>query len=999
MNFSQFKSEVYSAMVDGDTHAVPQVEAAAKALRAQVMDPVKGYLSSVKDMNGQALMGDVIEPPKGDKSFAPRFWSKEAIGRDPNRFDSIVSNWLSKQQANKASIQTRLRGLNDQLSWLNDRNKWLNARIEGRRTALEAATNRSEEISRMNQFAYRRSAQLSQPLDDLRQKVRGIQATVQPHLDKLEQLAKDIKAERAGLPGVTGADTALWRLIGANQRLKDAGDIVSTLEGAHEYQDEVQRVIGGFKEGIRGAREQAVGARNQPEAATLAALEKSRADIRKEIAPYIKELNKARKDIGRIEGQRVPGARGGAVFETEIRNRGNVLADRMAGKRDQLNHFTEELGRRNAELADVRKAVEEEVTKWEGNTSAEAKAALKIREKYEAERAAKVLAGTFKGADPTARLTSADAAIDKTVRAILEAPTDLSAEEIMSRAREIRHRIDTDPDGRLPYDEPKADPHGGWASSSDDLRGSLNRRAFAIPTKDVLDFVHTDLEHVIPAYLKNVVPDAMHIERFGDLRATIPQKRINEFYDAQIAKAPTKELAAKIDAKRKRELADVVGMRDRYRGVYGLPTTAWQRNLGRVSRAVMQYNAITMLGSSVLNRLQDVANAVSRRGMLGYMGDGFLPMIGALTRLSKSGQAARDMVKGWGIGVDTAMGHMATSFSDITNDHLPGNRFERGLQTATKGSMWLNLHGPWTDGWRQVAAMAASADHLRSIERIVNGTATERDVRMMAWSGIDQPMAAKIWDNFQNGHTEVNGVKLPNTADWDPAAERAFVNAVRKEANTAVAQPGQERPFLFDHPMGRAALQFRSFEYAAWHKIMLSNLQMGDGRALQGMLSMLAMGALSAWAYSVASGRVEQMTGWSPQDWVKEALLRSGMLGPFSTMNTLQAKLTNGKTDIFRAIGTGKPPQRRDQTNAVEDALGPTFKEAMGLGMAIPHVFSNTTTARDVNNARQTFIPLQNYMFFRRLLDEAEDNFDRHWGIRPMNRNPKAYPGMWTTPQ
>ena len=241
---------------------------------------------------------------------------------------------------------------------------------------------------------------------------------------------------------------------------------------------------------------------------------------------------------------------------------------------------------------------------------------------------------------------------------------------------------------------------------------------------------------------------------------------------------------------------------------------------------------------------------------------------------------------------------------------------------------------------------------------------------MLAYSGIDQPMAERIWSEFEAHHTEINSRMIPNTADWDENVESAFTNALRKEASLAVAMPGQEKPLWMSTPLGAAVGQFRSFEFAAWHRITMSNLQMSDANALQGMLSMVGAGMLSYFLYSVASGR---KLSENPQDWVKEAVIRSGIMGPFSTMNTLQAKLTAGKTDLFRAIGAGKAPTRRDQTNVIEDALGPTFKELMGLGMTIPRAFNGTLSAHDLNNARQTFIPLQNLMFFRQLLDKAED--------------------------
>lgn len=668
-------------------------------------------------------------------------------------------------------------------------------------------------------------------------------------------------------------------------------------------------------------------------------------------------------------------------------------------KGEEADRLTAELGRHEADHAEVRRAIEEEAANWEGKSSAEAKAALKARETYEIQRSQKMAAGLSQSRGE--RLTSADSAVDRFVKHVVEDWREMSPAEIRDRARQIRNRIDTDPEGRLPYDDPKGDPNGGLASSSDDFRGSLNARAFAIPSRDLGPFINTDLEHVIPAYLRNVIPDAILIDRFGDIRMTEALKKVDEEYGAKVAAAKDEKAAAKIEAQRKQEKADLAAVRDRFRGVYGMPTNEFNRNLGRAARAFGQYNAITMLGSSVLNRMQDVASGVSRYGMLGYMRDGFLPAMRGVTASMRGVDTAdarmMGILKQVRIGVDTELGHIASSFGDVMDNHMPGNRFEKALTAASRGAMVVNLHGPWTDAWRRVSSMAAMFYHLDAAGKVAAGTATERDIRMLAYAGIDPHMAERIWSEFQAHHDVINGSQIPNLADWKPEVEQAFSNALRKEASLAVAMPGQEKPLWMSTPIGAAIGQFRSFEFAAWHRLMLSNLQMSDANALQGLLSMVAAGAFLSYPfYMVSSGR-ELST--NPGDWVREGITRSGILGPFSTMNTLAAKLTAGKADLFRAVGSTRAPTRRDQTNVFEDALGPTAKELMGLGMIIPRAFNGTLSAHDLNNVRQTFIPLQNLMFFRQLIDKAEDGLASHLGIKPMNRNPTAWPGIWQTPQ
>src|SRR5690606_8289872 len=98
---------------------------------------------------------------------------------------------------------------------------------------------------------------------------------------------------------------------------------------------------------------------------------------------------------------------------------------------------------------EVRAKIEGDIAAWEGKSVAEAKAALKAREKYAAEATA---AGKTPGED--GRLTGADDAVDRAVRGIIESDRDLSDADLRSKAQEITDRVLGTPDGRLPYDGP-----------------------------------------------------------------------------------------------------------------------------------------------------------------------------------------------------------------------------------------------------------------------------------------------------------------------------------------------------------------------------------------------------------------------------------------------------------------------------------------------------------------------------------------------------------------
>jgi hypothetical protein len=138
---------------------------------------------------------------------------------------------------------------------------------------------------------------------------------------------------------------------------------------------------------------------------------------------------------------------------------------------------------------------------------------------------------------------------------------------------------------------------------------------------------------------------------------------------------------------------------------------------------------------------------------------------------------------------------------------------------------------------------------------------------------------------------------------------------------------------------------------------------------------------VSAGLYSVFSGK-----GFPerPQDWVKEGLSRSGMLGWLDEVNSMTAMATRGGIDGYRLVGADKPLQRFSSRSALERVMGPSagkFNTAIGLTGA--PFGEEGWTARDTANLRR-MAPYQNLFYLRRLLNEVEDATNETLGIQPL---------------
>ncbi len=776
LSFDDFKTAVSGAMTEGDVHAVPEVAAAAKQIRAQVLDPVTKLAQRTIGPDGRPMLADALEPPKGDKSFFPRVWNKQAIAAKYNEAKRTFADWLESEQGVKAAAKERIGGL---------------------QTELQAA--------------------------------------------------------------------------------QDAVGKAKTEEGL------------------------------------IAAT--------------------ARHDAARTR-------------------------------------------------------IEKEIADWHGTTTQEAKAAIKAREKYRADAEAE---GKTPGA--AGRLAGADSAVDRAVKAILKSDRDLSRQELESRAAEIINRINTAPDGRLPYDVASGGPVIGPPGEQQQVRGSLNARDFAIPTSLVRDFVNTDTEHVIAAHLRTALPDIHLTDRFGDVEMTQVFKQLNEEYDAKQASAKSEKQQAAIDRERKAMVRDLAATRDRVRNIYGWELAKTQPNAARIANAARNFNLITDLGTSVFNRMNDATNAVWRHGLMNVLGDGYLPFFKSMVGMGDGfATAARQSMKDMGVGIDSAIGHLSHQWGDVIDNHMPGSKFERALAWAADKSMMVNLHGPWTDGMKTIAGTVAGAELLRTAERVAAGTHTAKDTAALALAGIDHPMAARIWKAYQGGGGQEfgTGTHVANTADWkDAGARDVFSSAVARAADQAVLTPGMEKPLWMSGPVVSLLGQYKSFVAAAHEKILISNLQQMDGRTLQGLVAALGMGMISYRAYTLWSGGP---TSDRPQDWIKEGVSRSAILGWFTELNSMQAKFSGGVTDAFRVTGADHPLSRRQSNSALSELLGPTYAKMEGIAGGVNDAFHGTFTAMDVHKLRQALF-LQNLFAVRRLLDSVEDGFADSMGIKRLNRDPSTWPG------
>lgn len=974
LTHQQFLDEIGRAMRRNDRHAIPEVAEAAKLVRAKVFEPWKKRITSSPQLREAFGWPEDIDPKTADSYFM-RVWDREQIRARKPELAGRIEKWLTAEQTRKAQIKDNLSGLVERRDFYADKLADLDRKMALRERRLAETESRAAELQMLNRFAYRRSATMSEPLDELRAAIRTTEARIKPQLDALAEISAGIKAEKDNFPAIREADAAIFRLIGAGQKIAQGRDLVEGIDALEEFSTALNEAKGAIAAGVRAASNNAQAARLALGADVLVALEKQRAEINKTIRPAKKQLLKLRRDLKKQEAAKLPNARGGAPFETQIRNRGNTIADKVSGRKAELDDMEREFVRLAREHENVRASLEREIDGWGGDSTKDAKRALKRRAELEAERQAKMDAGEYKGKG--GRMTSADAAVDAAVKRIMNSDRDLTPEDLRNRAYEIIDRIISSPNGRLPYETASTVKFGERVPTTD-VRGPLAAREFMIPDELVEDFLDSNAERIAATYLHTMVPDVLVTERFGDVTATEAFRRINDEANRKIEAATSDTERARIGQERDRVIDDVGGVLQRVRGLYALPADELMRNVGRVSRAVRTYNILTDMGGVVLNSLSELSGPIFRFGFQKVFGEAWVPFFASLRNPEHGYRAAGRQYRAAGIAADIHLNTRLSTLGDVVEEFRPESRLERTLSAGANMMQLINLQAPWTDMGKTMASVVAGNEILRATKAVAAGTQTEKQLAMLAESNIDRATAATIWREFEKTGEIRDGIHLPNTADWrSRGAREAFEAAVAREADIAIVTPGQEKPFWLSRPIGALIGQYKTFTAGATERVLIANLQRSDARALSGLMAAVTGGMLSYAAYSLASNRP---LSDNPADWVREGISRSGVLGWLEEANTFSSKFTGNRLDMYRLIGSDRPLSKYSSRSALGQMLGPTAGKIEGLIGGMSHALGGQWGAAD-STALRRIVPFQNLIGLRLALDQVERGVNEALGV------------------
>ena len=498
------------------------------------------------------------------------------------------------------------------------------------------------------------------------------------------------------------------------------------------------------------------------------------------------------------------------------------------------------------------------------------------------------------------------------------------------------------------------------------------------------DFLERDVEKVARRYLRTIGPDLELYKRFGTVNPMQPKSGImqrikREFNEAKEAVDNDASLSPEQKQKRRQKISnefqqalrDMEGQIQRLRHTRGVPDNpnSWAWRSGRFA---LNLNTMRLMGGVVISSLPDLGSIVMRHGLLGAFKNGLIPFVRNLQAMKISAREARIA----GVNLDLALHGRAAAMFDIMDEVEHGTKFERGMQWATNNFGRVSGFDYWNHSVKVLAAGLVNARMIDALDKVAKGTAKSRDITYLAANGIDGVTAQKMWKELTEtpeGSDIVNGVMMPNTANWqDRDIARAYSAALGRQVDSEVVTPGLERPLWMDANMvGRLVAQFRSFTFSSQQRLVIAAAQearIGNGIPVaEGVMVQLALGGLAYYLWANARGEEtrKEMENASPEKWAVEMVTRSGLLGVLAEVQTAAENVPG--TNAIATLGTGRSSRSRF-AKPVERAAGPT------AGLLFDNL-NRIITQGDTGAIRRT-LPMQNVTYLAWLFDRVEEQLE-----------------------
>ena len=556
------------------------------------------------------------------------------------------------------------------------------------------------------------------------------------------------------------------------------------------------------------------------------------------------------------------------------------------------------------------------------------------------------------------------------------------ADDAAEAASTVMHKILGSSEGRL-IDEIKI-PEG---------RGSAKERTFKIPDDFVTsdgrystkDFVDRNVVNVMAQYVRTLSSDIAYKKILdgdkgvADMMDALRREADNMVDDLGPGKKESAE-AKKIMQDFDRESRVIQETIHRVRGTDPTPMDPRYSGLRSAGKIMRDFNVVRVMGSAILSQLPDLARPMVVHGFLKI----FSSAIGDFTDGFKMVKLGIKEAQRVGTATDMVLGGRAGQIADLAEQVTRQSKTEMVTGIAAHKALTLFGVSPWTVYQKARISYIGTDDMLRQIAKI--GTGQEISAKwttMLASLGIDKDAALAIAKEQPNWEEAGRGFLVANTEKWkNQAAANKFSDALLRHIDNMIISPtAVDKPLWTQTEVGKAVSQFQAFGWAAHQRILIAGLQERDASALTSVAAMMGLGMVSvAMRDIVRDGQVDQNR--SAREWLREGFDRAGVASRFMETDAIVKKAV-GTSPV--AMLSGGQTERSASRGFVGQALGSTAGLVDDTAKALRGVADGSLSGTDLHNFRRV-MPLQNFIAFKGILDQAEENLVLQLGLVPRPR-------------
>jgi hypothetical protein len=493
-------------------------------------------------------------------------------------------------------------------------------------------------------------------------------------------------------------------------------------------------------------------------------------------------------------------------------------------------------------------------------------------------------------------------------------------------------------------------------------------RVLSLSDEVLEPWLENDASVIMGHYFRGLVPDIEITRTFGDLDMTVAKDAIHNEASRRMAAAKSEKERARILKEAEADVADLEAMRDRIRGVYGVPDHP-DSFIVQASRASRNLSFMGHLGGMTVAAIPDIAGVVGRGGVKAAFG----ASIDLVTNPKRLFKTVADM-KDFGAAAEWYLSSRAASLADVFDPYARRTKLDRaGSWAAGKFAKATGMIH-WNMGWKMIGSAVISTRMAKAADAVVAGTATKKQLAQLAENGIEPWMAARIAKQFEK-YADKNGqIWMPNAGQWtDQEAFHAFRRAMTREQDIMVITPGQDIPLSFSKEAGRFFLQFKRFGFSAYERILLAGIQRTDADVLAQFTMAVLLGGLVANIRAAQTGN-EPKTGAA---WWEDAIDRSGLSGWLMEPYNAMSALSGGRLSI-----SGEPVSRFQSRSVTAGMLGPSIDMATGVVEAVNAFSTGKASYKDVRKLMRP-IPGNNLFYLMGLFRKVEEAMVKASGAKP----------------